>query len=207
MKAVAHHKAVIFDLGKVLIDFEFQRAYQAMEDLCGCRAPEMVRRFGASRLAERFESGRIGPREFFDELSALIGLNVPYDHFCRMFNSIFTRQLMPESLLQGLAGRYRLILLSNTNAIHYEMLDRELALLRHFHHRVLSFEVQAIKPQPEIYHAALEFAGCRPEECFYTDDVPEFVEAAKLLGIDAVQFESVAGLETALATRGICWSS
>jgi HAD superfamily hydrolase (TIGR01509 family) len=62
-----------------------------------------------------------------------------------------------------------------------------------------------MKPQPEIYQAAIECAGCRPEECFYTDDIPEFIEAAKRLGIDAVQFESAAQLERELARRHIQW--
>jgi FMN phosphatase YigB (HAD superfamily) len=70
---------------------------------------------------------------------------------------------------------------------------------------VLSYEVKAMKPRPEIYRAAVECAGCRPGECFYTDDIPAYVEAARSLGIDAVQFESAAQTERELAARGIHW--
>ena len=202
---MGRHKAIIFDLGKVLVGFEFQRAYQALEKFCGHQAPEMQRRIAASGLVDRFETGRIPPREFVTSLCGLIGAEIHYDDFCGVFNSIFTKTLVPESLLEGLASNYRLLLLSNTNAIHFEMLDRTYPMLRHFHHRILSFEVNAMKPQPAIYQAAIERAGCRPEECFYTDDIPEFITAAQKLGIDAVQFESSGQLEQELKRRGIRW--
>ena len=98
-----------------------------------------------------------------------------------------------------------LVLLSNTNQIHFEMLRHRLPALRHFHHLVLSYEVKAMKPRPEIYRAAVECAGCLPEQCFYTDDIPAYVEAARAVGIDAVQFESAAQAERELAARGIHW--
>jgi len=94
-------------------------------------------------------------------------------------------------MLEGLAARYRLVLLSNTNAIHFPSDPRELPLLRHFHDWILSYEVHAMKPRREIFQAALERCGCRPEECFYTDDIAAYIEAAQRLGIDAVQFESL----------------
>ena len=107
-------------------------------------------------------------------------------------------------MLEALAARYRLVLVSNTNALHFEMLRRNYGhLLRHFHHLVLSYEVGAMKPRPEIFRAAVERAGCRPEECFYTDDIAAFVEGARSLGIDAVQFESRAQLEREMGARGI----
>ena len=108
-------------------------------------------------------------------------------------------------LLAGLSRRYRLLPLSNTNAIHFEMIRKNYPLLRHFHDLILSYEVKAMKPRPEIYQAAVARAGCRPEECFYTDDIAAYVEGAKRLGIDAVQFQSAGQLQEELSARGICW--
>jgi HAD superfamily hydrolase (TIGR01509 family) len=70
---------------------------------------------------------------------------------------------------------------------------------------VLSYEVKAMKPQSAIFQAAVDRAGCRPEECFYTDDIAAYVEAARELGIDAVQFESLGQLQRELTARGIHW--
>ena len=57
----------------------------------------------------------------------------------------------------------------------------------------------------EIFRAAVEVAGCLPQECFYTDDITAYVEGAKRMGIDAVTFESRQQLEGELRGRGIVW--
>ena len=200
------YKAVIFDLGRVLVNFDFRRGYQALEGLCPYRAAEIPARLTTGDLVERFETGLIEPRDFVAQMSAVLDLTIDYEHFCRIWSSIFTETLVPERMLAGLAARYRLVLLSNTNAIHFEGLRQTHAmLLRHFHSLVLSYEAKAMKPQPEIFQAAIDRAGCRPEECFYTDDILDYVKAARTLGIDAVQFESVAQLERELTARGIRW--
>jgi len=78
-------------------------------------------------------------------------------------------------------------------------------LLRHFDDLVLSYEVRAMKPQPEIFQAAVARAGCRAEECFYTDDIAAYVDAARQMGIDGVVFESRVQLEGELRRRGMEW--
>jgi len=108
-------------------------------------------------------------------------------------------------MLAGIARRYRMLLLSNTNPIHFTMLKQCYPLLRHFHAFVLSYEVGAMKPLPAIYRRAIEEAMCRPEECFYTDDMAAYVEAARTHGIDAVQFESAAQIQRELHKRGVIW--
>jgi putative hydrolase of the HAD superfamily len=200
------YKTVIFDLGRVLIDFDFMRGYRALEGLCPHPAAEIPRRLSSTGLVERFETGRLEPRDFVAQMSSALDVEIDYDRFCRIWCSIFTETLIPENVLSGLAARYRLLLLSNTNAIHFEGLRASHPLLlRHFHELILSYEVNAMKPQPEIYQAAIACAGCRPEECFYTDDVAPFVTAARNLGIDAVQFQSSAQLQGELKARGIRW--
>jgi len=197
------HKAVIFDLGRVLVHFDFQRGYRALEGLCSYSAAEIPGRISSNGLVRRFETGLIEPRDFYAQFSELLGLSIDYSRFCEIWTSIFTEALLPESLLESLAARYRLVLLSNTNAIHFEMIRATFPHLRHFHQLVLSYEVGAMKPQPEIYRAAIEAAQCRAEECFFTDDIAEYVEGARQFGIDAVQFESREQIERELRARGI----
>ena len=199
------HKAVIFDLGRVLVNFDFKRGYQALEGHCPYPAAEIPKRLAAGGLVARFETGLIAPRDFVAEISSMLELDIGYDRFCGIWRSIFAETLVPEAMLAGLAARYRLLLLSNTNAIHFEGLRESYPMLRHFHDLVLSYEVKAMKPHPEIFQAATARAGCRAEECFYTDDIAAFVTAARNLGIDAVQFQSAAQLEREFAARGIRW--
>jgi len=197
------YRAILLDLGKVLIDFDFSAGYRALEELCPYPEAEIRRRIAATDLAARFETGLIEPRDFCAQLCALLELKVDYDPFCAIWNSIFSGVLLPESMIEGLSHRYRLVMVSNTNQIHFEMVRQRYPVLRHFHGKALSYQVKAMKPRREIYERAIERAGCRAEECFYTDDIAEYVEAARRLGIDAVVFRSAAQLEGELRTRQI----
>jgi FMN phosphatase YigB (HAD superfamily) len=199
------YQAVIFDLGKVLIHFDFARGYGALEGLCPYPAAEIPRRIGTTDLVSRFETGLVEPRDFYEELARLLNLRLEYPRFCEVWSSIFMQTLIPEDMLQGLARRYRLLALSNTNALHMEVVRQRYPLLRHFHELILSYEVKLLKPDPRIFRLAVERAGCRPEECFYTDDIPAFVAAARAERIDAVRFESAEQIERELAVRGIEW--
>jgi glucose-1-phosphatase len=199
------HKAIIFDLGKVLIPFDFQLGYRALESFCPYPAAEIRKRIGSSGLVAPFEKGLIDPPEFVNRVCAALDLKLDYDSFCRAWNCIFTGQLIPDSILESLAARYRLVLLSNTNYIHFQTLRQNYALLRYFEERILSFEVHAAKPEPEMFEAAIRGAACRAEECFYTDDISENVDAACRLGMDAVQFQSLEQLQGEMQLRGITW--
>ena len=109
-------------------------------------------------------------------------------------------------MLEGLRRHYKMVLVSNTNALHFEMLSESYQhLLQHFDHLVLSHEVRAMKPRPEIFQAALAYAECLPQECFYTDDMVDYVAAARSLGIDGVVFESRTQIEGEMLRRGIRW--
>ena len=111
--------------------------------------------------------------------------------------------MIPESLVEQLRRRYRMLVLSNTNAIHFEMVRDTYPLLRHFDHYVLSYEVGALKPEPAIYREAVRHARCEPGECFFTDDIPDYVEGARREGIDAVRFTGYEALCGELRARGI----
>jgi putative hydrolase of the HAD superfamily len=200
------HKAILLDLGKVLVHFDFTVAYRALESICPYSAAEIPKRLSKTDLVQRLETGLIDPRDFVDQTSELLGLDVSFEEFRRIFGCIFAETLIPESLIEALARRYPLVLLSNTNALHFPLIQEKYGhILRYFHHHVLSHEVRAMKPNPEIYRAAVEAARCRPEECFYTDDIALFVQGAREFGIDAVQFESCTQLERELEKRRIHW--
>jgi putative hydrolase of the HAD superfamily len=197
-------KTIIFDLGGVIVPFDFNRAYARMEALSGLDRPSIRERIGAAGLAVRLESGRIEPEAFVEEIGGLLGVHIAFEDFCDLWSSIFFREtLIPESLLEALKSRHRLLLLSNTNAIHFGMIRRTYPLLRHLDHYVLSYEVGALKPEPAIYREAIRHADCAPEECFFTDDVAPYVEGARKEGIDAVQFTGLDRLCSELRARGI----
>ncbi len=196
---------MIFDLGGVIVPLDFARGYSDIERICPYTAEDIPARIGSTDLVRRFETGEVGPVQFFDELSELLGLRIGYDEFREVWSSIMVPgPLLPESLFAGLKARgYRLVLLSNTNAIHYEMARDRYAPLKHFDDFALSYEIGAMKPSPEIYAAAIDKAGCAPEECFFTDDIETYVAGARRAGIDAVQFRSPEQLTEELRAREV----
>lgn len=186
--------------------FDFKRAYAKMEPLCPYAVAEIPARLRSTDLVRRYETGQISTPEFIEQLTALLELRVTHDEFRELWSSIFlTSTLVPESLPAGLKRKYRMLVLSNTNELHFSMVEANYPVVRHFDDFVLSHRVGAAKPSARIYEAALQRAECRPEECFFVDDLLPFVEGARRAGIDAVQFQTVAQLEVDLATRGISW--
>jgi FMN phosphatase YigB (HAD superfamily) len=195
-------KAILFDLGNVIVPFDFKRAYAKIGPLCNYPVTEISARLRSTDLVQRFESGRIAAEPFVGELCKRLGLKMSYGEFCDLWTSVFFEDtLVPESLIAGLRGRHRLLVLSNTNPIHFSMLKTSYPIFGHFDDFVLSYEVGALKPEAEIYREAIQRAGCRPEECFFTDDIAINVDAARNNGMDAVQFVSAAQLEGELKAR------
>jgi glucose-1-phosphatase len=196
-------KAILFDLGNVIIPFDLKPAFERLAGLCGCSVEEARARIRASRLVEPFEKGQIEAEPFARELCSALNWKIGYPEFCEWWSSVFFETpLVPEAMLADLGARHRLIAVSNTNPIHFATLREGYPLLQHFGGYVLSYEVGAAKPEPKIYQAAIARAGCKPEECFFTDDLAVNVEAARLHGMDAVQFVSAEQLEQELLARG-----
>jgi FMN phosphatase YigB (HAD superfamily) len=197
-------KTILFDLGGVIVPFDFKRAYAKLETLCSYPAAEIPARIRSTGLVQRFETGRVASEQFVEELSAILELKVTYQQFCDLWTCIFLPEpLVPETLLTRLRTRHRLMLLSNTNPIHFHMIQANYPLMRHFHRAVLSYEVGAAKPSAQIYQEAIARAGCSPQECFFTDDLAVNVEAARTHGMDAVQFQSAMQIEAELRARGV----
>jgi FMN phosphatase YigB (HAD superfamily) len=195
-------KTIFFDLGNVIIPFDFKRAYAKLQLLCDYPVTEIPQRMRGTDLVSRFESGQIAAEQFVKEFSAVLEIRIGYEEFCDLWTSVFLPEpLIQESLLEDLGRRFPLMILSNTNPIHFHMLEAHYPLLSRFDHSVLSYEVGALKPSAKIFEAAIARAGCEAQECFFTDDLAVNVEAARENGMDAVQFQSAAQLEGELRTR------
>ncbi len=197
-------KAILFDLGNVLVGFDFSLGYRAIEEVSPYDAEEIPVRIRASGLVPPYERGEVSSEEFYRQLSRLLELQVSYEQFCDLWSTIFLPDpIVSDDLLASLRRRYRMVLISNTNDIHFRMIQAHYPLIRHFDAHVLSHQVGAAKPADRIYQEAVRQAECRPEECVYIDDVPGFVEGGRRNGLDAVQFTGQADLEQELRRRGI----
>jgi len=198
------YRALFFDLGNVLVPFDLRLAYGALEAASPLSIAEMSARLRASSLASDYECGRLEDLGFFEAIRELLQLCCAYEEFRDIWNSIFLPPtLVPETLLAALRERYTLLLLSNTNAMHFRFLAQHYPHIRHFHHLMLSHEAGVQKPDASIYLRALATADVEPGEVFFTDDLQTNIDAARALGIDAEQFVGLPELKAQLRARGI----
>lgn len=196
-------RTLIFDLGKTLVPFDFDRGFRTIAQDCPYPPEEIRQRLLGTNLASRFESGQMTPEDFVREVEQVLSLREGH-RFTSAWNEIFLPEpLVPEEALDYLHARYRLLLLSNTNALHFEWLVAQYPLLRHFDHYVLSFRVGAMKPSPAIFEEALRHAQCAAEECFFTDDIEAYVQAARDLGMHGTAFQGWPQLRQQLIELGV----
>jgi glucose-1-phosphatase len=198
--------AIIFDLGNVIVPFDPNRRIVEFEAHCAYSATEVSERIASSGLAQRFEVGEVSAEEFFQGMGRTLNLQVNYPEFCRIWSSIFLPgTLIPARLLEALHRRYRLLMLSDTDPIHFSTLLDRYPIFHHFDSRILSFEVGARKPSPRIFREAIGRAGFPANQCFFTDDVAANVEGARNEGMVAVRFHSLPQLEAELRAQGVEW--
>jgi len=199
-------QALLFDLGDVIIGLDFPKAYEAAAKLSPFSVDEMPRVISRAKLAGPYERGEISNKQFHRRFCEALEMSLDYDRFEHLWGDMFQLEtLLPDELFKELARNYRLLLLSNTNDIHFRFIRERYPVLRHFDDFVLSYEVGVMKPDAGIYAEAVRRAGAAAAECFFVDDKQVNVDAARKAGIDAVRFQGRETFERQLRERGIRW--
>jgi putative hydrolase of the HAD superfamily len=180
--------AVIFDIGNVLLSFDFGRVLRRILPHCGVGPADFSTRLEPVKMD--LESGRISAEEFLDRASVALDYRGERAELVRAWQEIFEPIEHTHRLVEGLACRLPLYLLSNTNNLHAEYFMGEYSVFRHFKDRVFSHEAGLMKPDPEIYRHALEKFGLEAGEAFFVDDLAENVEAARGQGIRSHQYHA-----------------
>ena len=186
-------KAIIFDFGNVIGKFTNEIFIGRVSNLTGKSKEEIFELiYKKSGLPEKFESGLISGQEFFEEISKLCGLKINYEELKDIYSKDkFTLIEGMMELIESLKANYKIGLLSNTSEWDFDYMMKTVPMIKTFDTITTSFEVKAMKPDPKIWEEALNKLQLKAEECIYTDDILEYVEAAKSLGINAVQFVGV----------------
>jgi glucose-1-phosphatase len=197
-------EALLFDLGKVLIDFNFETGVQALHASCSISRDRFEEVLWDETWIRSYERGEISTEQFHEYLCKTAKLSMPLPHFRETWSSVFLPGLMvSEELVASLKQKYPLILVSNTNEAHFEFLHSKYRVLDHFDRHILSYEVGSLKPDRKIFDRAIAAANRPAEALFFIDDREENVIAARQLGIHAHQFKSEASLVLALQSAGI----
>lgn len=201
-------RTVLFDLGNVLVYFSHERMCAQIADVCGRDASEVRELLLDGGLQWAFERGDVSEAEFHRRLEKATGRTIDFDALRRAASDIFELNTSVVPVVDALKKRgHRLVLLSNTNRLHFEFVRERFDILDRFDEFVLSFEVGAIKPERSIFEVALDKIECRPQECFYTDDTAGHVEAGRRFGLDAEVFTDTETLLGHLRQRGIAWDA
>lgn len=196
-------KLVIFDLGGVLVKVEPQQMFRALAQETRQPIEKIQRSVADPSLLESFELGRITPKQFFVEVSRRLGTEWTFDQFVSSWNGILSEDTRTSWLLERLHGRYSLLVLTNTNALHDEHIRHTWPVFSRAHHWVASHQVGLRKPDEAIYRLALRQANVPPEATVYIDDIAEHIAAARRLGVRAIQMTDGMRLEDELRAVGL----
>ena len=172
-------RAVIFDLGKVLLDFDYALVVGRLAEAGTVSQAQVRQTLLESSLLLDYESGRMDSLAFYARLRAVLGIDLDYAGFREQFGDIFTP--IPEMIGAHAAVRARgfpTYVFSNTNEIAVTHIRERYPFFAEFDGYVLSYEVGAMKPSETIYRSMEQQAGGAAGDLFYLDDRPENVEAA-----------------------------
>lgn len=197
-------EALLFDLGKVLIDFNFETGVQALHGACSISRDRLEEVLWDEMWIRRYERGEISTGEFHSYLRDTAELQMDLPAFCGVWSSVFLPGLLvSEELIAALKKKYPLILVSNTNEAHFEFVRTRYPVVDYFDQHVLSYEVGALKPDRKIFEYAIRVSGCRPDSLFFTDDREENILAAREFGIHSHQFKTEPLLVAALQAADV----
>ena len=204
MPAKQKIRAIIFDIGRVLVRIDLGRAMSGLAEAVSMSPEEVWAALEKHPTWRDWQEGRMTPRDFWLSVNQRFGTALAFDQFTEIWNRVIDpRPIVDGTLLAPLAKRYRLCLLSNTDPIHVAHLEATFEPMRYFPRRIYSCAVGVSKPNPLIYRAALEACQVAARDALYIDDIPAFAEAARNLGLAAMVFKSPEQLSSDLQALGV----
>lgn len=197
-------RAVIFDLGRVLIDVNFSRGlFRHLAGGDDSDDAELLQQMFADELFVAFSTGRLQPQELHRRIMQKYSIQLDYQGFCQEWCNIFSPLQGMENLLQQVAGKLPVGLLSDTDPLHWQYCLQNFPWLQKISRPTLSFEIGALKPARICYARAADNLATAAENCLFIDDKEENVLGARQAGMQAVRFRDVHQLEAFLKEREI----
>ncbi len=197
--------ALLFDLGRVVLDIDFGRAIACWAGHAGCTPADIVARFVRGEAYEHYEVGKIDDAAYFESLRPALDITLTDAQFLEGWNAIFIGE-MPDigPLLARASQRLPLYAFSNTNSAHVEHFSVAYApVLSHFREMFLSSTIGLRKPHAAAYDHVVKAIGVPASRIVFFDDLAENIEAARACGLTAVHVTAPDTVARALAALGI----
>lgn len=197
--------ALLFDLGRVVLDTDFARTLACWAGHAGCEQAELTARFSADEAYKRHERGEISDAEFFASLRSSLGVDVSDGQFLQGWNAIFSGAMPDiEALLARAARSLPLYAFSNTNRAHEAHFSQAYAdVLSPFRKLFLSSTIGLRKPEAAAYDHVVREIGAPAQRIVFFNDSLENIEGARARGLTAVHVTSTRDVADALAALGI----
>jgi HAD superfamily hydrolase (TIGR01549 family) len=197
--------ALLFDLGRVVLDIDFDKVLACWAGHAGCEPAHLVGRFSPDETYWRHERGEIGDAEFFAGLRASMAIALTDAQFLEGWNAIFAGEMPAIApLLARAAKKLPLYAFSNTNGAHAKHFSKAFAgVLGHFRQIFLSCEIGLRKPDAAAYDHVVEAIGVPAPRIVFFDDSAENIEGARARGLTAVHVTSPDDVARALSALGL----
>jgi len=184
-------KAIVFDLGKVLVDFDYSIAARKVAERSTKQVPDLQHFLGSSPILQRFEHGDLTREQFFAEMQAVTGFTGTLPEFVSHFADIFVPiPAMIEFHADLRRHGFKTYIFSNTNDIAVEHISREFPFFKDFDGYIYSYKVGSMKPDLRIYEAMERLCGSVCDDIVYIDDRAENIAAGASRGWWTVLHES-----------------
>ncbi len=176
-------KAVVFDLGKVLVDFDWTIAVRKIAARSRITRQELAQLMSQSPLLVQYETGLLSNDQFYRAVCAATGFCGDLEEFGVSFGDIFT-PIEPMVQVQRTLRQqgYPTYIFSNTNELAVRHIRSAFPFFGDFDGYIYSYEQRAMKPDPKIYQVLERVSGRRGPELLYLDDRPENVAAGAARG-------------------------
>lgn len=197
-------RALLFDLGGVLVDIDFSRALRAWQAHTSLSVDELAKAFCFDPAYERHERGQISSAEYFSHLSNTLKLSAPHEEIEAGWNSIFRGEIAETLLLVEQASR-RLpcYAFTNTNASHMRTWKALYPRVGATFERIFaSHEMGMRKPERKAFDFICRSLRCEPGPILFFDDLAENVQAAQEAGLQAILVRSPEDVRSALRAAG-----
>ncbi len=185
-------KCIVFDFGKVIADFDHMKTCKGLSKFCKLTPKEIYEKIFKSGLEKRYDEG-LDSQLFYAEVKKMLDSeDLDFDNFSRIWGDIFIRNPDIEDVLEKINTDIRKMLLSNTNEIHYRYFIKLGPVAKYFNKNddlILSFKLGFKKPDKRIFLEAIKRSGFNPNEMVYVDDILEYVDEAKSMGMKGINYD------------------
>ncbi len=197
-------RAIIFDIGRVLIGLDVARAVNSLGANLALSPSEVWTALEKDPRWVDWQEGRISPHDWHLHVTKRLGSSLNFEEFTQAWNlALQPKPVHDSALFAKLGKRYRLGLLSNTDPIHVAHMEARYEFFQYFPVRTYSCVLGASKPNPLIFREALRASGVKAGEAVFIDDIAAYVEAAQRLGMAGIHFHGAEQLPGQLRELGI----